>query len=351
MRILFVLKLREDYNLCECYSCKTASTGMYNSVRFVLDMLEGEGVEAKMVVVVDNNSIDREVAAYRPTHVIIEGFWVVPEKFDVLKRLHKTVKWLVRCHSDVPFLAGEGSAFGWFFGYIRRGVAVACNSPRMTKEFRMLAREKGYGAYGDDVSLVPYLPNYYPVTGFKRFVPAPRDGFLDVGLFGAVRPLKNHMTQAVAMVSLARDWSLRLRLHINSGVTAMGGQGVVKNLRSMFSEMSHFHKLVEHPWMEHDKFLALVATMDLCTQVSFSETFNIVSADAVSNGVPIVVSPEVNWAAGFCKANCTDTDVIKETAKRALLFPERNVRNNQWGLIHFSEESANVWREFVGKQR
>ena len=36
-------------------------------------------------VVVDNNGIDKEITEYKPTHVFIEGLWVVPEKFDVLK--------------------------------------------------------------------------------------------------------------------------------------------------------------------------------------------------------------------------------------------------------------------------
>jgi hypothetical protein len=34
--------------------------------------------------------------------------------------------------------------------------------------------------------------------------------------------------------------------------------------------------------------------MDVCLQVSFTETFNIVSADAVANYIPIVVSDEIS---------------------------------------------------------
>lgn len=55
-------------------------------------MLNRNGIESKVVVVIDNNCIDKEVTAFKPTHAIIEGLWVVPEKFDVLKKLHPTIK-------------------------------------------------------------------------------------------------------------------------------------------------------------------------------------------------------------------------------------------------------------------
>jgi hypothetical protein len=50
--------------------------------------------------------------------------------------------------------------------------------------------------------------------------------------------------------------------------------------------------------------------MDICMQVSFSETFNIVSADSVVNAVPIVVSKEVTWATNHCVADPTDSGSI-----------------------------------------
>jgi len=33
--------------------------------------------------------------------------------------------------------------------------------------------------------------------------------------------------------------------------------------------------------------------MDICMQVSFSETFNIVAADCIASGVPVIVSSEI----------------------------------------------------------
>src|SRR5688500_11649943 len=107
-RILFILKARDATNTYG-YSCGL-STGLLNSATFVQDMLDSNGFTTKLVVVIDNNDIDREVTAFRPTHVIIEALWVVPSKFQILKKLHPSVKWIVRLHSEAPFLANEGIA-------------------------------------------------------------------------------------------------------------------------------------------------------------------------------------------------------------------------------------------------
>jgi hypothetical protein len=83
-RVLFICKQRP--------ASYGASYGLLNSCRFLCNALHKMGVEAKLVEVLDNNSIDREVSQYKPTHVFIEALWVVPEKFDVLIPLHPHVK-------------------------------------------------------------------------------------------------------------------------------------------------------------------------------------------------------------------------------------------------------------------
>ena len=102
-RVLFILKRRQDYNAI-VHSHVGLSTGLYNSAKFMDDMLQANGVERKLVVVADNNCIDREVTQYKPTHVIIEALWVVPQKFTVLQKLHPNVKWIIRVHSEIPFI-------------------------------------------------------------------------------------------------------------------------------------------------------------------------------------------------------------------------------------------------------
>ena len=109
MKILFILKHRENpYNSGSSdnysYSSSLLSSGLYNSANFVCEMLNDSGVEAIMEHAIDNNCIDRLVTKHKPTHVIIEAYWVVPEKLNILTQLHPQVKWIIRNHSELPFL-------------------------------------------------------------------------------------------------------------------------------------------------------------------------------------------------------------------------------------------------------
>ena len=63
------------------------------------------------------------------------------------------------------------------------------------------------------------------------------------------------------------------------------------------------HELVEYDWLTHDDFIDVVQSMDLGMQVSFTETFNIVTADFVNNNIPVVVSKEIPWVNPLFFAN------------------------------------------------
>src|SRR5215475_1365432 len=122
-RVLFLLKERHDYHYGHHHhhghhhGKPAFSSGLYNSAKFAYELLLANGFETKLVEVVDANSIDREVHSYRPDVVIIEALWVTPDKLAENARLHPSVKWIVRLHSEIPFLALEGIAVEWIKGY------------------------------------------------------------------------------------------------------------------------------------------------------------------------------------------------------------------------------------------
>jgi glycosyltransferase involved in cell wall biosynthesis len=344
-RVLFILKWRDQPYGCDWgdrYGDKPLSSGLFNSARFMAEMLQDAGVPAKLVHVHDGNDIHRELVAFGATHVIIEAFWCPPYKFDDLRAVCPDVQFIVRNHSETPFLAQEGIAFGWSFEYLKRpNVVLAPNSPRMLADTRALMR----GAFPEWSAAelkrkVPYLPNFYPVDG-EKFPRKGDDGYLDIGCFGAVRPLKNTITQAVGALIFAKTLGKRLHFHINGGRVEMGGAPALKNLAAIFDAEPHA-ELVSHDWMPHSAFRSLVARMDLVTQVSFSETFNIVCADAVSQGVPIVCSGEVPWSSPISRADPTDARSIACAMQRAW------VRRNWWdpnrsNLRRYSAKSRQIW--------
>jgi len=284
-----------------------------NSVKFVVDMLNRNNVESKYVEVIDNNCIDREVTRYRPTHVVIEALWVVPEKFEILIKLHPTVKWIVRLHSETPFIAGEGIAMDWIYGYAKYdNVTLACNSLRILDDMEYVTKKQ-----------VMYLPNYYDVSlSTPRIVnPIPKDpDFIDIGCFGAIRPLKNQFQQAIAAMEFGTKVGKKIRFHINTSRVEGKGEPNLRNIRSLFKNNLHGHELVEHGWMNHDVFVGLIGQMDLMLQVSFTETYNIVAADTISQNVPIVASKEIQFVSRLFQADCTSTPDIVCKLRRARIL-------------------------------
>ena len=163
---------------------------------------------------------------------------------------------------------------------------------------------------------------------------------LNIGCFGAIRPLKNQLIQAMAAIKFVDDLGGELHFHVNAGRVEQKGQAVLRNLEALFDNTGHF--LVEHPWMDHHDFLKVVGEMDLCMQVSFSETFNIVAADSIACGIPTVVSREIPWAKiGF--ADPTDMESIAKALRNAWRFRRTNVFMNQIGLAAYTKKARQIW--------
>jgi hypothetical protein len=361
-RTLFVLKFRENpYDGAEKENGnwgdggdgKTPlSSGLFNSARMVAEMLEQKGVPVKLVHVIDANFIHREIVAFKAEVVVIEAFWVVPAKFEELLRVCPKVKFIVRNHSEVPFLANEGIAFDWMLKYAKQpNVYMSCNAPRMLEESRFLIGKEN--PEWDESTLtrkVPYLPNYYPTDKCPEFGAAIdlNSEFVNVGCFGAVRPLKNTMLQAIAAMAFATKINKRLRFHINGGRIEMGGSPILKNLFLLFSHFPEY-ELINHPWKTHKQFKEIVASMDVVSQVSFSETFNIVAADAVTQNIPTITSDEITWSAPEFRADPTSSLDIAETLYRAymsrLADPSRNP--SLFGLEQYNKDSVREWLPYI----
>lgn len=346
-KILFILKRRDDFNAA-VHSHVGMQTGLYNSARFMNDMLIGQGIESKMAVVPDNNHIDREVHQYRPTHVIVEAIWVTPAKFTILQKLHPKVTWIIRVHSEMPFLAGEGRAIDWLADYSDfKNIVLAINAPRMFKEITFFLKHRNGWSDEETARRVIYLPNYYPQQYKTKQLDRDKET-IDIGCFGAIRPLKNHLVQAFAAIEFADTIGKKLCFHVNAGRIEMQGGPVISNLKSLFQQIhGRGHELINHMWRPREEFLELCAKMDIGLQVSFSETFNIVGADIISQGVPLVgTEREIPWAVGpFCADPTDGQDIIKKL-QSAYDSPEINAEVHQWSLTNYTNETAKIWAKY-----
>jgi hypothetical protein len=345
-KVLFILKRREDYDPLK-HNPKGLSTGLFNSASFVDQMLNDSEIDSVLEVAIDNNCIDRLVTKHKPTHVILEALWVVPHKFEILIKLHPTVKWIIRLHSEMPFMAGEGMAMDWIGDYATYNeIIIGVNAPRMLGEICEYLSIKMNWTSRETKKRVIYMPNFYPQD--YKIKPLNRKKYwIDIACFGAVRPLKNHLVQAFAALKFANKMGKQLRFHINSGRIEMKGDAVMNNLRALFEQLSEQgHQLVGHEWCPREEFLHICSQMDIGMQCNFSETFNIVSADLLSQGVPIVGSKEIPWACSMFNADPTNSDAICRALTRAYRFPQVNVYLNQINLSNYTDRTRVVWSDY-----
>ena len=345
-KVLFILKRREDYN-AEIHSHVGLSTGLYNSASFMNEMLRKRGIISNLEVAIDNNCIDRLVIKHKPTHVIIEALWVVPSKFSVLCKLHPNVTWIIRLHSEMPFLAGEGNAMDWigdYSGY--KNIVIGVNAPRMLRETKLYLQHRNQWDDKTTDQRVTYLPNFYPQEYKSKKFNKNKD-WIDIGCFGAIRPLKNHMVQALGAMEFAESIGKKLRFHINAGRIEMQGGPALNNLKGFFLQISeHGHELVNHQWTPREGFLELCRQMDIGLQVSFSETFNIVGADIISQGVPLVGSTEIPWKVEYFAADPTSSEDIAAKLLKTYNWPALNVKTNQLSLTWYTNKTAKIWSKY-----
>lgn len=332
-RILFLLKenMGSGGN-----NTDIAKSGLLNSVKLLAAALEFFKIikEYAIRICVDANQIDREVTMFRPDVCFIEAIWVTPEKMAEIQRLHPKVIFVVRVHSNIPFLAMEGVAFDWMFKYYHiPNVLIGFNNHDTDIYLKVLFNSH-------------YLPNVYFMGDRTPFVKEEfAKQWVDIGCFGSIRPFKNQVLQAVAAINWGLNNNMTIHFHINSSRVEQSGDNPLKNLRSLFE--NSIHKLIEHPWMSHHDFLKVVSNLDVGLQASLTESFNIVSADFVSESVPIIVSHDISWMPSSLKIEATDAKAIEEKIDKVLKNRTRFVRDQRKALLEYNEDSLKVWKKFL----
>jgi hypothetical protein len=235
--------------------------------------------------------------------------------------------------------------------YMKQGVTIASNSPEAYHDMGALA-----DVFDLPHGLSAYLPNYYscekPKLNWCQVIHGakvnPENNVLHVGCFGAIRPLKNHVHQALAALKYAHQTGKTLFFHINASRVEGSAGPILRCLRSVFSHHPE-HQLIEAPWMSHADFLDYSANMDVVMQVSMSETFNIVAADAVARGIPTLVSSEVPWSHAVQRANPHDVEDIVDSLERVMHLAHHGVAQylQARSLWRYSQRSKQILIDFV----
>lgn len=337
--------------ICKKRTDEYGSYGLYNSAKFVSNYIIRDLHQASSVEqAIDANCIDKIVTDKNATHVIIEALWVTPEKLEEILSLkrHKGRKWIVRIHSKVSFIAHEGLAFDYISKYAKlsnkfKNLYIAPNNEEFTDDLISLYR-------GNFV----YLPNIYCKEKFNQAKKCKvcEKTSINIGCFGAIRPMKNHLIQAIAAIEFANIIDKKLFFHINIRAEQKGEQ-IYKNLEKLFNTTVDInghkkHTLVTHNWLSHNDFLNLVSSMDIGLQVSFNESFNIVASDFITADIPIVISPEIKTILPIFRADPSSSDSIKD----ALLFTYNTKflklhKLNNLTLLYHNTNAKEEWNNFL----
>lgn len=287
-------------------------------------------IKSSVVGCIDTNDFVKKMQIHNPKIAIIEALWIKSETLNQLKIKFKNTKFYIHLHSNLCFLSIEPYAMTMINQYMRDGYGIIFNNINSYNSFKKFEN-------------IYYLPNIYD----KHFheIKIKESEVLDVGCFGSVRPMKNHVMQAAASVMFAEKINKRLRFHVNLTRDEDNGESVKRNLAAFF-QIHNNHELVSQSWKSQHDFIESIKQMDISLQVSMSETYNIVCADTVAAGVPLVTSHEVEWVQDVSYAKHSDPEDICSKMELVIKSPLL-ININRHNLNVFNDFAKKKWSEFI----
>jgi hypothetical protein len=273
-----------------------------------------------------------------PTHVVVSAPWIQTADLAQMCADFPETRFAVNCHSNLGFLQADPSAMR----LVREGIDLGrCNwNFQIAANCERLARwvEKAYAAP------CLCLPNIYHLEDRAPKREMYKAGTLRIGAFGATRALKNLMTAAGAAVEIANNMRADLEFWLSSGRNE-GAGSVVDAVRQMTLGLPHV-KMVENGWQTWPQFRQTVRHMHLLLQPSYTESFNVVTADGAAEGVPSVVSHAIEWAPSSWKAEVDDAGHIARVGLK-LLRSRRAAPRGFAALQAHNKRAMQLWQGFL----
>ena len=151
------------------------------------------------------------------------------------------------------------------------------------------------------------------------------------------------MTAAAAALAVHSKLKVPVELHMSTG-----GDGckspTLPAITQMTKDIEGF-KLIRHEWQTWNHFIKLIEQMDIMIQVSYTESFNMVTADGISVGVPSVISPAIRWTPHSWQADTDDSlDVANKVIK--LLKHDQEYLGSD-ALINSNKNNLKYWINYL----
>ena len=133
-------------------------------------------------------------------------------------------------------------------------------------------------------------------------------------------------------------------LKVGGGGEGDGGS-VARAITEMCQDVPNF-TLIRHMWQPWEKFIELIASMNIMIQPSYTESFNMVTADGIVVGVPSVVSSAITWAPDSWKA---DSDDALDIARTGCLMLQNSgtIYSGLKSLKHQNRYALEHWEKYL----
>lgn len=309
-------------------------SGLYNGVNLITRALVQRGLDIGVVEISKATQLSDEIERHKPNLVIVQALWLDPDEIEQLKKKFRKVKFACHLHSNIPFLSIEGKAMEYCHRYAKMGVKIIANSYESFIAYRSFLPEE----------MVVWCNNIYSRPETKA--PKKSDEHLDVGCFGAIRPMKNILTAAMAAIQYAKDYDRKVNFHFNSSRIEAGGSGTYQNLIQLFLHLED-ERVAMQPvdWVAPDQFPEYMSRMHVHLQPSMTETFNVVTADAIMANVPIVVSRAIDWVDESC---IVDSNLVTDYVKKMnfVMGEKTLLKNNKLLLEKYKATAISQWVDY-----
>jgi hypothetical protein len=313
------------------------SIGLGVNADLTATSLNDASVTAKALPVASFQDLASVLEGSPPKLIVLEGMWAHPDKLVALTREHPNTLFVYRCHSQIAFLQIEPDSIG--------RIRDVCTYSKTTPNLRLAGNNKRFAQWASEAwdAEVLYLPNLYPVETTPIAKPS-FDGPVFLGSFGAMRLQKHHTMSAAVALILAKRLNREVRFYVNRDAGTIGGSAVMRSMEQMLKGTSVLFERMQ--WSQAFRFRKLVSQMHLCFQFSSSETFNLVTADAASAGVPSVVGEAIDWVPRDWFAPIDDPLAAADVACRVLFDPTAGERGRA-ALHSYAASALGVWRALL----
>lgn len=272
--------------------------------------------------------------------VIISAAWLPVLDLGSVVCRYPNVEFAVNIHSNVGFLQADP-----------RGVELLQQYVDLSEEllnFKIAGNSLKFTDWVQTAYTIAsiYLPNLYNLdhlTLTNR--PLFNGGTLKIGAFGATRPQKNFMTAAGAAIAISKELRTRVEFWMSGG--RLEGGGVLNRAIEKLLQSQPNVDLKILTWSNWPEFLRHVETFHVMFQPSYTETFNMVTADGISRGVPSVVSEAIDWVPSNWVTHIDDALKIARTARNLITDPHAIVDGAK-ALERHNKDGIQEWADFLG---